>query len=119
MDIIEVEKKLETVKSLTVDLCKLHGIDKVEVCFHSKGRFAGKAFCIPVKVTYHLHYLLQNYEDFLRTTVFHEVAHLIEHKLFGKMSHGKKWRLIMQGFGFKQEDIKRCHRYKDYKIGYK
>ena len=114
MDIIEVEKKLEAVKSLTVDLCKMHGIDNVEVCFHSKGRTAGIAYCIPVKVTYHLHYLLQNYEHFIRTTVFHEVAHLIEWKLYKKMTHGQRWRAIMRGFGFSEQDINRCHSYKDF-----
>lgn len=35
----------------------------------------------------------------LRQTVFHEVAHIADHAIFGKMGHGDTWKAIMGWLG--------------------
>ena len=49
-------------------------------------------------------------EAFIERTVYHEVAHVVEHECFGTMGHGAKFKHI-QGVIF-GKDNSRCHSFK-------
>jgi len=49
-------------------------------------------------------------DEFIKRTVPHEVAHIVQRKLFGYgvRCHGKEWKKVMQVFGLEPS---RCHNY--------
>jgi predicted SprT family Zn-dependent metalloprotease len=49
-------------------------------------------------------------EAFISRTVYHEVAHIVEHECFGTMGHGARFKHI-QGVIFGKDNT-RCHNYK-------
>jgi SprT protein len=53
--------------------------------------------------------LEHNKEKFIDETVPHEVAHVVEFYLTGKMGHRKQWKEIMRVFG-----VPHCNRYHNY-----
>ncbi|MGD2117619.1 MAG: SprT-like domain-containing protein [Chromatiales bacterium] len=61
-------------------------------------------------IRYNRQLLLENPQQFLQTTVPHEVAHLVAYQKYGASirPHGAQWRAIMQLF---QADASRCHNY--------
>lgn len=71
-----------------------------------KGNFAGKA----IYSKYMVKINLEIPEHGARNTVFHEVAHLVAHKLYPiiERGHGRYWRSIMYQMG---EEPTRCHNY--------
>ena len=86
---------------------------EAQIRFDLRGRAAGQARFGPRGpwvVRYNPVLLCANAEDFLATTVPHEVAHLVAYALHGARirPHGPQWRAIMQYFGVAPE---RCHRY--------
>ncbi len=84
-----------------------------QIRFDLRGRAAGQArFGArgPWVIRYNPVLLRANGEDFLATTVPHEVAHLIAFARHGSgiRPHGTEWQAIMRHFGAAPE---RCHRY--------
>lgn len=47
-----------------------------------------------------------NWDHILNDTIPHEVAHMVEHMLYGKMSHSPQWVKICKALG---GNGKRCH----------
>jgi SprT protein len=77
------------------------------ISFKLRGRVAGKASGYWVK--YNLYFFKANREDFLNSTVPHEVAHYVQKNLFRYSSpHGIEWKRIMHLFGCPPI---RCHSY--------
>lgn len=81
-----------------------------------KGTFAGKAYSKLWEIKYNIRLLKNNVSEFILNTVPHEVAHLVENKLYGKVTHRKNWKQIMNDFGVEKPmsyhtyDIKDCKR---------
>lgn len=78
-----------------------------------KGKTAGYFRTHPdglCEINYNPVIFKRHINDFLLTTVPHEVAHLVAYQHFGRKirPHGKHWQAVMQLFG---ADIKRCHDY--------
>lgn len=81
--------------------------------FDLRGRAAGQARVAartPPLIRYNLALLQANPEDFLASTVPHEVAHLVAFARHGALirPHGPEWEAIMHHFGV---EPKRCHAY--------
>lgn len=75
-----------------------------------RGLCAGKALCRANCIRLNPVLLCANTEDFIRQTVPHEVAHLVNRALNGGAvkPHGPEWRAIMRAFGLAPL---RCHNY--------
>jgi len=87
--------------------------------FDLRGRAAGQArFGTrgPWVIRYNPVLLRANAEDFLISTVPHEVAHLVAFARYGSgiRPHGPEWRSIMHHFG---AEPLRCHRYDVSQLG--
>jgi SprT protein len=81
--------------------------------FDLRGRSAGQARLAtrgPALIRYNPALLRANPEDFLDSTVPHEVAHLVAFARHGARirPHGAEWEAIMRHFGV---EPKRCHAY--------
>lgn len=72
------------------------------IIYDLKGQDAGKAFGNLWEIHYNIYKYQENPFNFLNIVVPHEVAHLVEYKLYNKMSHGKTWKDIMKSFGIKK-----------------
>lgn len=86
---------------------------EVQIRFDLRGRAAGQARFgagLPAVLRYNPVLLAANAEDFLATTVPHEVAHLLAYCRHGARirPHGREWRALMELFGVAPE---RCHSY--------
>lgn len=84
-----------------------------QIRFDLRGRAAGQArfgVGLPAVLRYNPVLLAANADDFLATTVPHEVAHLLAYCRHGTRirPHGREWRALMEGFGVAPE---RCHSY--------
>lgn len=100
--------------------------DAVDIRYDIKNRFGGVAISggrDDWTIRLNLILCYENEEDFIEQTVGHEVAHLIQHVVFGftkqvvekgetktkkVMAHGKEWRQVMGVLGLKAA---RCHTY--------
>lgn len=84
-----------------------------QIRFDLRGRAAGQVRCGsrgPWVIRYNPVLMQANAEDFLSTTVPHEVAHLVAYARYGRRirPHGPEWRSVMRFYGVVPE---RCHRY--------
>lgn len=57
--------------------------------------------------TIQVHPILHEHEGEYQKTLIHEIAHAIEHAIFGKANHGKTWIRTMKALG--QTNITRCN----------
>ena len=75
------------------------------------GLYAGRADVRQNVIRFNQTPLSENLDDFLRQTVPHEVAHLVNRTLNGQFvrPHGQEWKSIMQAFGLAPL---RCHSYR-------
>lgn len=78
------------------------------VSFDQRGKAAGMAYLQKNHIRYNPVLLNENYEEFIATTVPHEIAHLIAYQRFGRgvQAHGTEWKRIMVDFGVPPA---RCH----------
>jgi SprT protein len=86
---------------------------KASIRFDLRGRSAGQARLAtrePALIRYNPALLRANPDDFLESTVPHEVAHLVAFARHGARirPHGTEWKAIMRHFGV---EPKRCHAY--------
>jgi SprT protein len=84
-----------------------------QIRFDLRGRVAGQVRFGsrgPWVIRYNPVLMQANAEDFLSTTVPHEVAHLVAYAKYGLRirPHGPEWRSVMHFYGVVPE---RCHRY--------
>lgn len=82
------------------------------VAFNQRGSAAGTAYLQRHEVRFNYDMYLQDPEEFLRTVVPHEVAHLFVYQLFGSSPrpHGKEWQSVMQKVFFLKPN--RTHNFK-------
>jgi SprT protein len=90
-------------------ICRAEGIfsrrfDRVPVLFDLKGRAAGMFKTIGERrlIRYNPWIFAKYYEENLRDTVPHEVAHFIVHEAYprrGVKPHGSQWQQVMGHFG--------------------
>lgn len=78
--------------------------------FGLRGRTAGCALLRQNRIRLNPVLLMENEADFIKNTVPHEVAHLINHTIhgFAVKPHGPEWRGIMEDLGLPPT---RCHNY--------
>lgn len=83
-------------------------IEMPEIRFDIKTHLGGMAIPVMRRLRFNPIFLVENPQDYIRETVGHEVAHLIVPHVYKKpidpeqtkiMSHGKEWRVIMEGLG--------------------
>ena len=83
---------------------------KVDYVFDLKGKTAGIANAGKNKIRYNLDIARENREHFLLSTVPHEVAHIIQRRLYPcSKPHGIEWRAVMRKLGISNPS--RCHSY--------
>ena len=102
---------LDLVKPLLV---KSKTIAKFKSCFiswNNAKRLAGEIHYGPNIIKLHVN-LLKNPKH-LKTTLLHEVAHLIAYYEYGDHGHGYSWKKVMRDL---RQDPKRCHNYDNIKI---
>lgn len=79
-------------------------LPEVAVVFDLRGTSAGM-YCVRNRerwIRYNPWIFARHFEDNLRDTVAHEVAHYVVDRLFGRRGvkpHGPQWRIIMRDFG--------------------
>ncbi len=92
------------------------------IIFTKRGTTAGTANTSRWELNFNMVLLNENVEQFVHRTAAHELAHLINNKVFGndavqynangrrkrRSSHGRTWKNIMQLFGAPES---RCHSY--------
>jgi len=89
-----------------------------EIRFDKKGKTAG---CVSYRnnhvfMNFNLFLLIENFSDFIKTVVPHEVSHYCVYSIYGheytrsgrRVIHGKNWKSAMRFFGV---DPNRCHNY--------
>lgn len=80
------------------------------IAWDLRGVCAGRAHARKNLIRFNPILLCENVEEFLRQTVPHEVAHLVNRELHGWFvrPHGPEWKSIMRAFGLQPL---RCHNY--------
>ncbi len=81
-------------------------LEKIPIRFDIKGKCSGmyRSNTRGKVIRYNPYIFAKYYEDNLRNTVPHEVAHYVAHSAAGKKRikpHGKEWQSIMHHFGCK------------------
>ncbi len=90
--------------------------------FDKSGTVAGTANGYKWELNFNETLLNENMDHFVKQTVAHEVAHLIDHEVYGlnnpkfniygqrkkRAPHGRNWKIIMMTLGVPAE---RCHNY--------
>lgn len=66
--------------------------------FNLDGIVLGNASYKDWTVRFNLKFAKHNPEEFLKVTVPHEIAHLLDYHLYKKWGHGKTWKMIMRIF---------------------
>ncbi len=59
-------------------------------------------------VEFNVHLAARNFNDFMKRTVVHEVAHGVAFEYFGHLGHGAPWKRVMRDYG---AEPSRCHDY--------
>lgn len=108
---------------------KLYGydFDMPHVRFDLRGTRGGWAKQVSWELNFNEALMLDNMNDYITNTVPHEVAHLVDGKLFRDDTpgivytrsgrprrakrdiHGASWKRVMSAFGVQAENITRCH----------
>lgn len=84
--------------------------DYPEILFDLRGCVAGRAYWIHNKIRYNLGLAIDNYDDFMKETCFHEAAHIITNLYFNRrVIHGKEWKWVM--CEVLRVEPQRCHNY--------
>ena len=88
------------------------------VSFGLNGATAGTATYSKQHIQYNLEIAIRNEDDFLNTTIPHEIAHLFAYNMYHLINnyplkpmikpHGKEWKRVMSIMGIKPS---RCHNY--------
>ena len=72
-------------------------INEPLITYRNKGSIAGSAHLQKWQIQLNTLMLLEHQNEFIQQTVPHELAHLIAHQQFGRVSpHGKEWQFIMR-----------------------
>lgn len=107
---VPVESKTFELIEKAIDIYKLEIEYYPYIKFDLNNTVAGRTNPDKWEINYNYVILFNNPKEFINITPAHEVAHLVEWKLYGKCGHKKNWREIMSKFGV--ENPSRCHNYK-------
>jgi SprT protein len=84
------------------------------IAYSLRGRMAGRAWLAQNLIQLNPVLMVENFDDFLETTVGHEFAHLVAWKIYRDKGHGYWWRHVMWKFGIEPN---RCHSYDTSTVG--
>ena len=109
----EVREKIRELVNMYVDMASKHFnryIVPPQCEFSLSGISAGMTYTSRNAVNFNMAICMENQETFLKTTVPHEVAHIVTGQIFKYASaHGKEWKHVMEHcFGVRAT---RCHSY--------
>ncbi len=97
-----------------------------DIIYETVGRTAGWArfnfYLGKGELDFNVELMTENFGEFLKTTVTHEVAHhcvsLLNGRILSKsgrnVSHGRQWKEMMRFFGI--DEPKRCHSYDTFNV---
>ncbi len=112
MEVTEVKKAVRRKVNETLDIAERVYRRKFKaptIVYALKGSIAGTATYSNWTVNLNAFFLLNEFEEMIRTTIPHEIAHLIARAVYGNIrSHGWEWKSVMRSFGL---NAKRCHNY--------
>ena len=114
-----LRKQVEDEVEAAFVVCEKHYKQKfprAEIRYDIRNTNGGEAWYLRNLIRLNLTFLVENTETFLKTTVRHEVAHLVAHHVFDKKPangkkvrpHGKEWQEVM---GVVDAPAKKCHSY--------
>ena len=87
----------------------LTSFEDPKVLFDVKGTNGGCANYQDWSVHFNLDIAKNNLEHYLKQTIPHEIAHLVDYRVFKGWGHKKSWKLVMSHvFGLSPD---RCHNY--------
>ena len=100
MDVAVFEKALKQKVESCMQLANSYfnsNIASPNIRTNQRGRAAGTAYLQRHEVRFNYYMYQQNPDEFIRTVVPHEIAHLFVHQLFGAKvkPHGKEWQAVM------------------------
>lgn len=106
----EIEKRVIDLLSQVSELAGPMYFEIPEIKTNLRGRCAGQCIMRGVHCTlrFNAKILKENYDEYMKDTVPHEVAHYVVALLYGKVApHGREWKGVMNLFGIKNPQ--RCH----------
>lgn len=107
-DILEISRVITERFEEAKDRYHLSGWQRPVFSFDLKGTTAGQAHLSKNLIKVNEGLFIRNKEDFLRSTLPHEVGHLAAFRAFNDRGHGNGWKKVMVDFGL---EPKRCHSY--------
>ena len=109
---VDLQKQVEDVVIATYVTAKLvfgREFDLPKIEYEDMGCVGGKAFASKNLIKLSPTLLKENIEKYLKTTVPHEIAHLLTRKMYSMATpHGRHWKYVMVKLGAKPN---RCHEY--------
>lgn len=80
---------------------RLRNLDRVPIVFYSSGTTAGWAKYHPYyNIEFNAYLIQNNWDTMVNSTIPHEVAHLVDHMIYGRSSgHGIRWQKIATALG--------------------
>ena len=104
-----IEAKVAECMGIVRSKFKLTEFQDPKVCFDVTGTNGGEANYQDWSVHFNLEIAKTNLEHYLKQTVPHEIAHLVDYKKYGGWGHKRTWKAIMKHvFGLTPD---RCHSY--------
>lgn len=99
----EITKAIDYYYEKAQQLWQIKGWNKPTFSLDLRGSTAGRAFYLPNHIKLNKKLYLENREEFCRSTVGHEISHLVVFKRFGfavatDREHGEEWANIMDSF---------------------
>jgi SprT protein len=108
----ELQAKIEEEAKLWYALAQDHykvEMPELKIDFSLRGKVAGQAWTNDFKLRFNMHLAMGNQEHFLKTTVPHEVAHIVADYVYKRRcNHGVYWQSVMNTFNV---PASRCHSY--------
>ena len=97
----EIKKAIqERVQQLRIVCQERYNVDvNPSVVYRARGTSAGFAIFDHKTIDLHLELALQNKEEYLKTIVGHEFAHLAADAVYNHRDHGSEWKEVMREIG--------------------
>lgn len=100
------------VKRCIAQAVEIYGpLPDIGICYDLKGLSAGEAVFNRDRysVRFNREAISKDWDGMVNSTIPHEIAHVVDHFINGKMSHNESWKSIDAALGGTGE---RCHNYK-------
>lgn len=110
------EELMREAEARVNELCRQHCIRKPRLRFDLKGKAAGKAYPRTNEIRLNLILMDENFTDFIKTVIPHELCHLWKQQLgLPGGPHGENWQRLMRRMGI--DEPQRCHQYDTSRAG--